>query len=143
MRGTVAAIERETTGGGMFQKSILMIGAMAAIGAAVISGPARAEGIGLFAGIGVGFGIFSDGREAPGDLRVLPAGASVRYVGQPGWQRGVNGRVPGYPGSRVAVSDLGLPYAGPTRHTVCGWQDRWDRHERYIGSQRVCWVEAR
>lgn len=129
----------------MFQKSILVIGAMAAIGAAVISGPARADGIGIFAGVGVGlgFGVFGDGREAPGDMRTLPAGASVRYVGRPGWQRGRNGWVPGRPGTRVAVSELGLPYAGPGRHTVCGWQDRYDRHERYAGSQRICWVEAR
>lgn len=133
----------------MLEKSILMIGTLAAIGAAAISGPARAEGIGLFAGVGagvgvgLGFGVFGDDREAPGDMRRLPAGASVRYVGQPGWQRGMHGWVPGYPGSRVSVSDLGLPYAGPGRHTVCGWQDRYDRHERYAGSQRICWVEAR
>ena len=53
----------------MFEKSILMIGTLAAIGAAVISGPARADGVGLFAGVGVGlgFGVFGDGREAPGE----------------------------------------------------------------------------
>lgn len=124
----------------MVQKSILVLGAFAAIAAATISAPARAEGFGLFAGIGVGLG-FGDG-DRPA-MRSLPAGASVRYVGSPGWQRGRNHWVAGYPGTRVAVRDLGFPYAGPNRHTVCGWQDRYDRHERYIGSQRICWVEAR
>jgi len=124
----------------MVQKSILVLGAFAAIAAATISAPARAEGFGLFAGIGVGLG-FGDG-DRPA-MRSLPAGASVRYVGSPGRQRGRDHWVAGYPGTRVAVRDLGFPYAGPNRHTVCGWQDRYDRHERYIGSQRICWVEAR
>ncbi|MCE1237103.1 MAG: hypothetical protein LWW93_12205 [Hyphomicrobiales bacterium] len=121
----------------MFQKSILVIGAFAAIGASFLTTPARADGGGLFAAMG----LFE--REAAGGMRSLPAGASVRYVGAPAWQRGRNGWVQGYPGTRVAVSDLGYPYAGPNRHTACGWQDRYDRHERYIGSQRICWVEAR
>ncbi len=102
-----------------------------------MSVPARAEGFDLFAAVGL------RDPEAAGGMRTLPAGASVRYVGAPAWQRGRNGWVPGRPGTRVAVADLGFAYAGPNRHTVCGWQDRFDRRERYIGSQRICWTEAR
>lgn len=126
----------------MVQKSILVLGAFAAIAATTISVPARAEGFGLFAGVGVGIGL-GFGGDDHATMRSIPVGRSVRYVGSPGWQRGRNHWVPGYPGTRVAVRDLGFPYPGPGRHTVCGWQDRFDRHERYIGSQRLCWVEAR
>lgn len=122
----------------MFQKSILLIGAMATLGAALIGSPARAEGFGIFAGVGVAFG-FGDGSST---MRSLPAGSSVRFVGVPGRQRPVQVYVPGRPGTRVATADL-FPDAGPGRRTVCAWQDRWDRHERYAGSQRLCWVEAR
>jgi hypothetical protein len=126
----------------MIEKSILMIGAIAAIGATMLTAPARAEGIGHFAGIGVGLGLDVGGSDRE-TVRSVPAGATVRWVGAPGWQRGRNGRVYGWPGTRVAVRDLGFPDPGPNRHTVCGWQDRYDRHERWIGSRRICWVEAR
>lgn len=121
----------------MFQKSILVIGAFAAIGASFMTVPARAEGFDIFKV----FGLHEP--EAVGGMRSAPVGASVRHVGAPGWQRGRNGWVVGPPGTRVAVADLGFPYAGPNRHTVCGWQDRFDRRERYVGSQRICWTEAR
>ena len=120
----------------MFQKSILVLGAIAAIGATVMSAPARAEATGIFAALGLDTS--DDAR-----MRSLPAGASVRHVGAPGWQRGRTVRVPGRPGTRVAVAELGAPHVGPTRHTVCSRQDGYDRHERYIGSRPICWIETR
>ena len=120
----------------MFQKSILVLGAIAAIGATMMSAPAKADGTGIFA-------VFGLGTSDTPQMRSLPAGEAVRHVGAPGWQRGRGVRVPGWPGTRVAVADLGLPQVGPTRHTVCARQDGYDRHERYIGSRPICWTEAR
>lgn len=121
----------------MFQKSILIIGTFATLGAALLTSSARAEGFGLFAGVGVALGF-----DAPSTrIDSLPAGARVRWVGVPGWQSARTVRVPGWPGTRVAVSDLGQ--VGPDRHVVCAREDRFDRRERYRGSRPVCWVEAR
>lgn len=136
----------EGEGSAMYRKSILAIGAIAIIGTLATAAPVRAEGIGLFAsaGIGVGVGVgHDDGFAWPWLRETRPAGTSLRYVGVPGYQRPVDVWVPGRPGRRVPVAALGLPYEGPDRKTVCGWQERYDRHEHYIGSQRICWIEAR
>ncbi len=128
----------------MFQKSILAIGAIATLGALAMTVPAKAEGVGLFAGVGIDFGVGrGEGFAWPWSRPSVPAGRSLRHVGVPGYHKPVEVWVPGRPGTRVPVAALGFPYEGPDRKTVCGWQDRFDRHERYIGSQRICWVEAR
>ncbi len=95
------------------------------VGASVASysKPASAEPVAAFVAAGVvggvlGAGLASNHRD---DDRRLES-ASTRFYGVPGYQR-------------AAV--------GPGRHTVCAWQERYDRYEQYIGSRRICWVEAR
>lgn len=130
----------------MFQKSILVIGAIATFGAVAMTIPAKADGFGVFASAGVRFDFGlgrGEGFAWPWSRETVPAGRSVRYVGVPGYRKPVEVWAPGRPGTRVPVAALGFPHEGPGRKTVCGWQERYDRHETYVGSQRVCWVEAR
>lgn len=117
----------------MFDKSILTQGAAAALIAAVAAGPAKATPVGAvvaagFVGTVLGAGIASAAHRD-----------EVRYVeGHPVWDYGV----PAYQRPRPVVYGTPVAVAGPGRHRVCAWQERYDRHERYIGSRRICWVEA-
>ncbi len=108
---------------------------VAALSAASIvsSRPAAAEPVGAllaagFVGGVLGAGLASShGRD---DGRWVE-GAPVHWYGVPGYQR-----------SEVLPARVLMPGAGPGRHVVCGWQERYDRHEHYVGSRRICWVEA-
>lgn len=129
----------------MVQKLIAAIGAAATVAALSMGTPAKAEpvtGAVLAAGFvgGVfGAGLMASSRDEP---RIL-ADAPVHWWGVPGYEKRRVLRpvlVEGRHGPRTAYA---LPVVGPGRHTVCGWQERYDRHERYIGSRQICWVEAR
>lgn len=122
----------------MFDKSILTLGTAAALIAAVVAGPAKAAPVGAVVAAGVigtvlGVGIASAAHRD-----------DTRFVeGYPVWDYGV----PTYQRPRPVVHYAPAGYApvavaGPGRHRVCAWQERYDRHERYIGSRRICWVEA-
>lgn len=117
----------------MFDKSILSLGFAAAVVATLVAQPARAAPVGAvvaagFVGAVYGAGLASAAtREEP--RRVLPGDWDY---GSPGWQR-----------PRRVDAWTPVAWAGPGRHRVCAWQDRYDRHERYVGSRRICWTEAR
>lgn len=107
----------------MFDKSIFALGLAVAVVTAVVSVPAKADtgfGVGVFAGVSLGFG------------------ASRIAEGYPVWDYGV----PGHQRPRAVTAWTPIAAAGPGRHRVCGWQNRYDRHENYVGSRRICWVEA-
>lgn len=113
----------------MFDKSILTLGLVVALVTAVATPAKAASGGGLFAG---GFiGAVWGGGDATLGGRVVE-GAPVWDYGSPGWQR----PVPLFPGEPVAIT-------GPGRKRVCARQDRYDGHENYVGSRRICWIEAR
>jgi hypothetical protein len=124
----------------MFDKSILSLGLATALVTAVVTTPAKAEPVaGLFAAGFVG-AIFGAGIASTHERHGL------RYSdGYGAWDYGV----PGYQRPRpavVPVSPTGYALVeapGPGRHRVCAWQDRFDRREHYIGSRRICWIEAR
>ncbi len=123
----------------MFDKTIVSIGLAAAVATALAT-PAKAEPVtGIFAagfvGAVVGAGIASSSRRD-----------GIRYYdGYAAWDYGV----PGYQRPRPAhmpLSPTGYALAeapGPGRHRVCAWQERYDRREHYVGSRRICWIEAR
>ena len=118
----------------MFNTSILSLGLAAALVATAMPVPAKANPVGAVIaagaiGVVVGAGLASATQRGE-DRFVEP---------YPVWDYGV----PGYQRPRpVGVYDR-IAAPGPGRHRVCAWQDRYDRHERYIGSRRICWVEAR
>ncbi len=119
----------------MFHKSILAMGAIAAIAAAVLTTPARAGIFGLFEGTS-GSGFVTGPAPTRVGGHVVDDTYGARWLGAPGWQRP----------QRAAIS----PWAradgtmvGPGRHVVCALEPRYDRHERYVGSRQVCWSEAR
>lgn len=88
-----------------------------------LSTPVSAEPVSAFVAAGVVGGVLGAGLASNHrDDERRPEAASARFYGVPGYQR-----------SSV----------GPGRHTVCAWQERYDRYEQYIGSRRICWVEAR
>ncbi|MDK9695107.1 MAG: hypothetical protein OEL76_01800 [Siculibacillus sp.] len=121
----------------MLDKTIVSIGLAAALAAAAMTSQARAEPVaGIFAaGIVLGTGIASMHHR-----RDIHHSESAVV-----WDHGV----PGYQRPRpLLVSHAPAGYAlveapGPGRHRVCARQDRYDRHEHYIGSRRICWIEAR
>lgn len=122
----------------MLDKTIVSIGLAAALAAALAT-PAKAEPVaGLFAagfvGAVWGAGIASAQRR---DIRYYDGYAAWDY-GVPGYQRPRPAVVP------ISASGYALVEApGPGRHRVCAWQDRFDAREHYIGSRRICWIEAR
>jgi len=117
----------------MFDKSIVSLGVAAALAATLMSLPAKAEPVaGLFAagfvGAVIGAGIASSARRDEGRI----------VEGYPVWDYGV----PTYQRPRPVMAYSPVAVAGPGRHRVCAWQERYDRHENYIGSRRICWIEA-
>lgn len=105
----------------MFDRTILVVGLAVAVATAAIV-PAKAEPVGGILAAGVVGAIFGAGIAST----MRSDDADVTYVGPNAPRLG-----------RYA------PYTpGPGRHVVCARQDRYDRYERYVGSQRVCWVEA-
>ena len=110
-------------------KSIFAFGLAVALTTAVAGGPARAEVVGgVFAGVTLGFG-----------FGAIHSGGARYVEGYPVWDYGV----PGYQRPRPVTAWTPVAAAGPGRHRVCAWQERYDRHENYVGSRRVCWIEAR
>lgn len=104
--------------------SITKFAIVTALLGATIAGapkPASAEPVGAFLAAGVVGGVLGAALASRHDEGRYLADAPVHYYGAPGYQRAS---------------------VGPGRHTVCAWQERYDRHERYIGSRRICWVEA-
>ncbi|WP_333823528.1 hypothetical protein [Pinisolibacter sp.] len=124
----------------MLDKTIVSIGLAAALAATAMSLPAKAEPVtGIFAAGFVG-AVFGAGLASTNHRR------DIRYYdGYAAWDYGV----PGYQRPRPAVAPISASgYAlveapGPGRHRVCARQDRFDRREHYIGSRRICWIEAR
>lgn len=113
----------------------IAIAAVLMSSAIVASAPAHAEQVGGYVAAGVAGGLIgvvigSDLLSRHDDRRIVDG--PTRWYGVPGYQR-----------PRVLYAGDGVPVAGPGRHVVCDWQDRYDRLERYIGSRRICWVEAR
>ena len=124
----------------MLDKTIVSIGLAAALAAAGLSTPARAEPVaGLFAAgfVGAVWGAGIVSMHHRRDVRYLESAPEWDY-GVPGYQRPRPAYVPHAPAGYLLVEA-----PGPGRHRVCGWQDRYDRHERYVGSRRICWIEAR
>jgi hypothetical protein len=125
----------------MLDKTIVSIGLAAALAATAMSLPAKAEPVtGIFAagfvGAVIGAGIASSTSRRDG-IRYYDGVAAWDY-GVPGYQRPRPAVVP------VSASGYALVEApGPGRHRVCAWQDRFDAREHYIGSRRICWIEAR
>ncbi|MER2605934.1 MAG: hypothetical protein ABTQ29_08905 [Siculibacillus sp.] len=68
-------------------------------------------------------------------------GAPVHYHGVPGYQRRVVLQPVVHP-TRAGRTAVYVPAPGPGRQTTCAWQPRYDRHEHYVGSRKICWVEA-
>ncbi len=127
--------QQDIGGQTMFQKSILAMGAMAAIGAAILTTPAKAGIFGLFDGSsGSGFVTGPAPSRVGGHVVADPYAA--RWLGAPGWQRPQRAVV-----SPWARADDAM--VGPGRHVVCALEPRYDRRERYVGSRQVCWSEAR
>jgi hypothetical protein len=130
---TAAVIAAVAVVTSMFDKTIVSIGLAAAVAAALAT-PAKAEPVaGIFAagfvGAVIGAGIASTARRD-----------ETRWVeGYPVWDYGV----PAYQRPRPVMYGTPVAVAGPGRHRVCAWQERYDRHEHYIGSRRICWIEAR
>lgn len=136
---TVAGVDWGTFHGStgrtpMVNKSVLSLGLTVALVVGAMALPARATPVGAViaagaVGVVVGAGLASAmGRD------------ETRFVEPyPVWDYGVPGHQRPRP---VGVYDR-VAAPGPGRHRVCAWQDRYDRHERYIGSRRICWVEAR
>ena len=118
----------------MFDRSIVTLGIAAALAAFALNTPAKAEPVaGLFAagavGAVVGMGIAAAQRDR--DVRYLESEVD--------WDYGV----PGYRRPRPVTAWTPVAYAGPGRHRVCAWQERYDRYEHNVGSRRICWTEAR
>lgn len=117
----------------MFDRTILSLGLSVALVTGLVATPAKSAPVGAVVAAGtvgviLGAGIASLGRR---DEPRYVLGGEWDY-GAPGWQRP---RPVGWRGFDV------LP--GPGRHRVCAWQERYDSRERYMGSRRICWVEAR
>lgn len=94
---------------------------------------AQAEPVGALVATGVVAGVLGAGLVSRhSDEGRWVEGAPVHWYGVPGYQR-----------AEVLPARVYMPGAGPGRHVVCGWQERYDRHEHYVGSRRICWVEAR
>lgn len=102
----------------MFQKQILLIGGIVTAGILMTS-QARA---GIFDGVGAFFD-----RDAAAHRIVGP----TMWYGTPGYAKPIP----------IERAYIGAP--GPGRHVVCADQARYDRREAYVGSHRICWVEAR
>ena len=114
----------------MIDRMILMLGVVATIGAGFMSVPAKAEPVGAVVAAGVVGGVFGAGLVSLSrDRDRIPDGTPTLWYGSPGRQRPV-----------IMTS---ADHPGPGRKPVCDWQDRYDRRERYIGSRRICWIEAR
>lgn len=124
----------EDGGTTMLDKSIVSLGLAAALVAVLMSQPAKAAPVGAVVAAGVAGVVVGAGLAAAAgrDDGRFVEGYPVWDYGTPGWQR-----------PRAAYGTMAVAAAGPGRHRVCGWQDRYDRHERYVGSRRICWVEAR
>lgn len=124
----------------MLDKTIVSIGLAAALAAAALTTPAKAEPVaGLFAAgfVGAVFGAGIASAHHRRDVRYLESTAEWDY-GVPGYQRPRPAYVP------VSASGYALVEApGPGRHRVCRWQDRYDARQHYVGSRRICWIEAR
>jgi len=109
------------------------VAAVLASAAIVSTTPARADRAGdIVAGGVVGVVIGAGLASWHGDDDRFAATAPTYWYGSPGYQRP----------RRIHAGSV-VPLAGPGRHVVCDWQDRYDRLERYAGSRRICWVEAR
>lgn len=115
----------------MFDKSILTLGLMVALVTAAVT-PAKATSGGAFFAGGFVGAVWGAGLASQGNRARVVESAPVWDYGSPGWQR----PIPLHPGEPVAI-------AGPGRQRVCAWQDRYDGHENYVGSRRICWIEAR
>ena len=123
----------------MFDRSIVTLGLAAALAAFALNTPAKAEPVaGLFAAGFVG-AVFGAGiASARHRDIVLHDGYAAWDYGVPGYQRPRPAYVPASPTGYALVEA-----PGPGRHRVCARQDRFDRREHYIGSRRICWIEAR